>query len=72
MKNALIIHGEIKSSFSSTNSFMFFMPMFLLTFCCTVGSVPTTPINGFRFTIKTLKEEKKILFPKCSYYVLNF
>jgi hypothetical protein len=55
-------------SFSSAHSFVFSMPMFLLAFYCTVGSVPATPVNGFGFAIVTLEAKIYIIY----IYILSF
>ena len=49
------------SPFSSAHSFVFSVPMVLLAFNSTICCIPTTPINGLCFAIKTLKNLKNII-----------
>jgi len=46
--------------FSTTNSFVFVLPMSLLTFHAAVGCVPATMVYCLSFTVETLKNKHKI------------
>ena len=53
------LRNRLCSSFPATNSFVFFMPVFLLTFDAAVGCVPTTMVHSFFLTIVTLENRKR-------------
>lgn len=51
----LIAHLLCKLTFTSAYSFMFTLPMNLLTVCAAVRGIPTTMIYCLSFAIVTLK-----------------
>lgn len=51
----VLAHSSRKLTFTPAYSFMFTLPMNLLTICATVRGIPTTMIYRFSLAVVTLK-----------------